>query len=106
MDRARIVAHDAPYDPWPSAMTVNEGIRAIQRKSRGVGIRSPHLGRRGGAPHQAANGGLSSCRFFLLQNRHFRHPLRLPQFALAAALRMRKQTLYAVIDYMQLRPYQ
>ena len=31
MDRARIVAHDAPYDPWPSAMTVNEGIRAIQR---------------------------------------------------------------------------
>src|SRR5690606_40596385 len=31
MDRARIVAHDAPYDPWPQAMTVNEGIRAIQR---------------------------------------------------------------------------
>ena len=33
MDRARIVAHDAPYDPWPSAMTVNEEIRAIQRKA-------------------------------------------------------------------------
>ena len=31
MDRARIVAHDAPYDPWPQAMTVNEEIRAIQR---------------------------------------------------------------------------
>src|SRR5690606_3032625 len=31
MDRARIVAHDAPYDPWTSAMTVNEEIRAIQR---------------------------------------------------------------------------
>src|SRR5690554_1922056 len=31
MDRARIVAHDVPYDPWPSAMTVNEEIRAIQR---------------------------------------------------------------------------
>ena len=25
MDRARIVAQDVPYDPWPSAMTVNEG---------------------------------------------------------------------------------
>src|SRR5690606_36135573 len=34
------------------------------------------LGRRGGAPHQAANGGLSSGRFLLLQNRHFRHPWR------------------------------
>src|SRR5690606_14486291 len=31
MARARIVAHDAPYDPWPQAMTVNEEIRAIQR---------------------------------------------------------------------------
>src|SRR5690606_1479533 len=64
MDRARIVAHDAPYDPWPQAMTVNEEIRAIQRKSRGVGIRSPHPGRGGRAPHELPRSGSlnSGCK--------------------------------------------
>src|SRR5690606_39676189 len=47
MDRARIVAQDAPYDPWPQAMTVSEETSCYTAQKQGCGDKIPTFGARG-----------------------------------------------------------
>src|SRR5690606_1687762 len=53
MDRARIVAQDAPYDPWPQAMTVSEETSCYTAQKQGCGDKIPTFGARGRSPASA-----------------------------------------------------